>query len=271
MFGIVKVLTLIVMPLAVAQFVLRPVAYGLIASLDGLEVKLALLHLYSGLVVALLAYFAKELFVALKSANAASRASTAVALVVCVLINPLSFMARDYGLITDLQRLEQITLRRGDFRATYRDRIVSVSGAIDETSLPSFRAALAQGPVEQVVLNSTGGMVAVALQLAREIAARDLPTHVERNCYSACTLVFLAGSQRTADTHARFGFHAAYRKGHDGLIASDRVNDLLIDAMIRQGVDPSFSTKAWSYPPDDLWLPTRRELLSAGYLLESAS
>lgn len=255
------------MPLAVAQFVLRPVTYGLIASLQGLELKLALLHLYGGIVVALVLYFAKELAVALKTASNPTRAVTVLALVVCVLINPLRFMAQDYALITDLQRLEEITVGRGNFQAEYREGTVILTGGIDPTSLQKFRTALNQGPVNGVVLNSTGGMVAVALQLAREIAVRDLPTHVERSCYSACTLVFLAGQPRTADPHARFGFHAAYRKGQDGLIASENVNALLIDAMIRQGVDPAFSIKAWSYPSDDLWLPTRRELLASGYLL----
>src|SRR5262245_12751981 len=57
-------------------------------------------------------------------------------------------------------------------------------------------------------LNSPGGSVVGAIELANAIRERRLMTHVaaEAECYSACTIAFLGGTKRTV--LGKFGIHA---------------------------------------------------------------
>jgi hypothetical protein len=67
-----------------------------------------------------------------------------------------------------------------------------------------------------VIFNSPGGLVSEALELGRAIRAAGFDTEVgvqERTassrgeCYSACTLAFLGGVNRTIPSEAVFGVH----------------------------------------------------------------
>ena len=58
-----------------------------------------------------------------------------------------------------------------------------------------------------VYLSSSGGEVQAAYEIVDLIIDHQLDTHVVDFCESACTLIFLAGLNRTADIDAKIGFH----------------------------------------------------------------
>jgi hypothetical protein len=71
------------------------------------------------------------------------------------------------------------------------------SGPIVATDTAALRERLATGAVRRLVLvNSSGGDLRAGLQMARMVQAVGLQTLVSGHCYSACSLVFMAGRER---------------------------------------------------------------------------
>jgi Clp protease len=66
--------------------------------------------------------------------------------------------------------------------------------------------------VDTVWLNSNGGDIAVAMEIARLIRTNRLSTRVEDNavCASACVLILAGGVKRTARDRAKIGLHRPY-------------------------------------------------------------
>jgi len=62
-------------------------------------------------------------------------------------------------------------------------------------------------PLQGVLLNSDGGRVAEALQLAQWIRQNKLATAVQEGCASACVLAFAGGVDRYLGPKARIGLH----------------------------------------------------------------
>ncbi len=87
---------------------------------------------------------------------------------------------------------------------------VSIGGPIGEADYRAFHDLAAAHPDALVVLTGPGGRVDPALAIGREIRARGMRTLVPAGatCASACSLIWLAGTQRLLGEGARIGFHA---------------------------------------------------------------
>lgn len=126
-----------------------------------------------------------------------------------------------------------------------------------------FASRLKEGDL--LVLNSPGGRIAEAEKIAAIIDRLRLTTHVDEECSSACTMLMLAGQNRSADVGARIGFHQPTQDGNNA------IEDLLSAEPLREyylaaGVDPGFVKKALTIRSDDLWYPDTDELKHAGVI-----
>ena len=65
----------------------------------------------------------------------------------------------------------------------------------------------ANDQVQLLKLSSSGGEVEAAYEIVDIVIERQLDTHVIDFCESACTLILLAGMNRTAEQNAKIGFH----------------------------------------------------------------
>ncbi len=82
--------------------------------------------------------------------------------------------------------------------------VLEIAGSFSWSVPQNLQVALAAAPQVRVVsLNSPGGHVAPAMEVAEIIHSRGLATYVSRFCASACTLVFLGGTQRWLAPGAR--------------------------------------------------------------------
>lgn len=113
-------------------------------------------------------------------------------------------------------------------------------------------------------LSGPGGNIYEARGLARRVAPLD--TVAVGDCSSACTLVFLAGRERSLMAGARLGFHQ-YRvdASYDIPLADtaseqDRDRQAFLDA----GVAPWFVERVFSHAPGDIWFPDTAALVEAG-------
>ena len=139
-------------------------------------------------------------------------------------------------------------------------------GAITAGTAHRFEKAIANaGSLRTVELQSPGGRIAEALRMAEIIKARGWSTRVERDCESACTLLLMAGKDRSADPMATVGFH---QPDFPGLSASDRAEIIRTnrDDYIKAGVSPAFVDRIMETAPSDMWYPVHADMVDAGVL-----
>jgi hypothetical protein len=155
-----------------------------------------------------------------------------------------------------------------EFDIPYLLRVVSdgtvleLSGSFSWALPQSLEAALAGAPAVRVVrLESPGGQVLPAFQVAMIIRQRGLDTYVGRYCASACTVAFLGGRRRWLGTDARLGFHQA----HAPNIPPEQANAILREAYEKLAIPSQFVANVLRTPPADLWYPTQRELQAVHY------
>ena len=122
--------------------------------------------------------------------------------------------------------------------------------------------------VKSVSLRSLGGRMLEADRMAKLINRRRLNTEAQEYCMSACTVVLLAGKERSATSRARIGFHQPQFPG----ITPDDQAAIVADmrAMyLKAGVDGDFLDKVVRVAPDNMWFPTVDELLDAKVITTS--
>ncbi len=137
-----------------------------------------------------------------------------------------------------------------------------------------------------LVLTGLGGPSEPAEEMAQKVALFGLNTEVVGRCESACTYIFLAGKERRLLKDAKLGFHRGGVKAHniergfrmhnDAPFTSQNVAEIYdraisnalddIDMMLQRGVSIDFALKVLETPNEDMWQPSRKELLEAGVL-----
>ena len=115
---------------------------------------------------------------------------------------------------------------------------VYIVGKIYEDAYSSF-SLIDLKKVKSVYLDSGGGKLYTAIDIAEKIRENNIETYVAENaeCASACTVIFQAGSTRTAYIDSAFMYHCAYRKGDQtdiDWIATNTVFELLLEYGISQ-------------------------------------
>jgi hypothetical protein len=143
--------------------------------------------------------------------------------------------------------------------------------------------------VDTVIVSGGGGSNTAAYDIAHKIIEFGLATIARNNCSSACTLLFLAGSDRRLEKGARLGFHRSTnsaadhreffernkedagwvdefgyaKKAHeDGQISARD----FIAYVVGRGVSLDFALEALTYSPQDMWYPSEGEMRTAGVL-----
>lgn len=143
---------------------------------------------------------------------------------------------------------------------------LQIHGALTQGSAAQFARILKQHPqARTVVLDSAGGSIGEALDIADMIREARLNTYVERSCLSACTLILLAGTDRAASPNARIGFH---RPTFVGATSGDlpTLNSVARSLYDEAGVAPTFTDRTFDTSPSDMWYPTNSELFVAHVL-----
>ncbi len=151
--------------------------------------------------------------------------------------------------------------------------IYSLSGSIGIGATKRFNALLEKQnvdrqPPELLLIESEGGNIFEARGIAKLVRDHSLATHVDQQCLSACTLIFVSGMQRTADAQARFGFHAYRLDSKHAQVWLDSGAEQDKDEMIflNSNVDPDFVRQIYQTAPDALWIPSHQELKAARFL-----
>lgn len=167
-----------------------------------------------------------------------------------------------------------------------------VNGDIRPDDIDQLKDALRSNDQIKVLrLNSGGGSVYAASEMARIVMDHGLDTHVDGVCISACVDVFLAGERRRMTLGSKIGFHqrswdseAVERYYHTwredegeatpfdfgSWIYGDTQSEIYehLTYMVSRGVEPAFAIKTLKTEASDEWYPTRLQLVAAGVLRE---
>ena len=147
----------------------------------------------------------------------------------------------------------------GVYQITVPDRGVemSLTGNVTFGLATQFADVLVQHPeVRRVRLESDGGDIREAMLTSQMIAAHQLDTVVDAECSSACTILFVSGNHRILGKNGKLGFHAAH--------SADPTEELpgsFVSGYLPFHVDGEFVKRVESVKPDDMWYPTKEELL----------
>lgn len=152
----------------------------------------------------------------------------------------------------------------------------------------AFRTMLSRNPQVRIVhLNSYGGELTAARDMADIVTRRGLATRVTGTCDSACVLIFLAGEDRSLAPGATIGFHRFtwdadsvrdFFDDHAGEYGWSDAFDLAewlyedtqaeifdhLTYMLARGVDPAFAVQTLREPSDGMWYPPRAVLIASG-------
>lgn len=149
-------------------------------------------------------------------------------------------------------------------------RVLSVSGVLSFAHNQALKRTLdSHSSVRTVLLDSEGGRVYAARAMALTVQQRGLDTRVETRCLSACTLVFLAGAQRSMGAEAKLGFHryimAKKQPGRAPQLELELDRDR--QYFLARGVNEAFVSRMFKASHQAIWYPQRHELQESGVLI----
>jgi len=145
--------------------------------------------------------------------------------------------------------------------------------------------------IQTIMLNSGGGLISVANEMADLVIDAGLDTIVEGICESACVTIFLAGKNRKLELGGKIGFHSSWwsaedmqkfyedEKEHEGWkspfeFASWLYEDTQAEIyqefeyLLERGVKPNFAIQTLKSGADGMWYPRRKQLLDGGIITE---
>lgn len=169
------------------------------------------------------------------------------------------------------------------------DTEAAEGGEITPEDIEALRAVLRshQG-LTKLRLNSAGGSIWAAEDMARIVTDFDLDTEMDDECSSSCVTVFLGGKARSMTRGSRIGLHSRWWAAADvqnyyernkaeerwdtpfefgAWIYEDTQAEVYeaISYVVSRGVDPAFAIEMHA-PRDAMWYPGRTELEKAGVL-----
>ena len=120
--------------------------------------------------------------------------------------------------------------------------------------------------INTINLESVGGRIGVAEDLFNIIQERNLNTVTNVQCASACAIAFAAGNKRWLGFGAKLGFHSGHFVGVSKTSMDDYSRTMNLRIFQKNGTSLAFLEKGQGYAPDEMWYPTKKELLSVKYI-----
>lgn len=142
--------------------------------------------------------------------------------------------------------------------------VIVLNGEITHSLASDFNRAIAARPKARIVaLNSPGGYVDNALQVARLIRERGMSTVVGKGmgCYSACAYILFAGPTRWVE--GELGVHQISAEVADLVMTQTTLGDVL-DALDTYGVKQTVISVMLKTPPEDMYIFSAREIVDLG-------
>tara|TARA_B100001971_G_scaffold214403_1_gene251734 strand:- start:245 stop:3154 length:2910 start_codon:yes stop_codon:yes gene_type:complete len=149
------------------------------------------------------------------------------------------------------------------------DSIIHLEGGLRFGVSKDVATLLKEHPdIKGIILDCVGGRIYEGRELSKLILVYGLDTYSLKGCYSASTLAFISGTNRFLGTGASLGFHQyhLYYEDIDKFVNLKKEQDKDLRIFKRKGIKKEFLEKLYAASGEDLWFPSRDELLSAGVI-----
>ena len=147
-----------------------------------------------------------------------------------------------------------------------------IDGGIKYGLLEDAKRTLALAPsITTINLESTGGRFGVAIDLYNLLSELGLNTVTNGECLSACAIIFAAGKNRWIGIDGRLGFHSSTFANLSDDAANAYKYDMYMKINRERGIPISFLEKGDVIPSEEMWYPTREELLKNNFITSEIS
>jgi hypothetical protein len=141
-------------------------------------------------------------------------------------------------------------------------RVVAFSGGVNDGAAAAIDKAIGDAPqAGTLLLDSPGGWIREGIRMADVVRRYRLNTRVEHDCFSSCTIVLLAGENRSAGPAATIGFHRGRAVGESGDAGRRPVPAEEADIYRKAGLGEAFVRRIVATPNNSIFIPTHSELL----------
>ncbi|MFK5979920.1 MAG: hypothetical protein QM488_13645 [Rhizobiaceae bacterium] len=151
---------------------------------------------------------------------------------------------------------------------------IHITGEINFTTNTALINTIAKYPnAKTIILSSEGGLIYAARALANTIITKNIDTRVNKQCASACTIVFMAGNHRIIGKDAKLGFHRYKFEFNNPMLKTSLQDEQKkdIEFFRGRGASDAFLGHAFTVAHTNLWYPDRRKLLSMGITTHTLS
>lgn len=152
----------------------------------------------------------------------------------------------------------------GSFEIFPKIHTVKLTGPITLNTSVDFDKVLSLAPnLEAIQLDSPGGVVVAALEIANKVHSLGLNTLItsKDTCASACSIIYVAGKAR--QTSGNLGVHQLSQNTSEhtpNLVAFQFVIADVLDSFERFGVDPRIIRKMLTTPPNEMYFFNEEEI-----------
>jgi len=190
-------------------------------------------------------------------------------LLITTLFSLLQSTAHAQNKLVDVLNHNQTQIKGFSLTFDKDSQQLHVNGVMEIGILPAFKTMLLKHPeLTTVAFNSNGGNVYQARGLANIIVSNQLNTYVSKDCYSACTIAYVAGKTRYMSTGGKLGFHQYNIKSkmlnHRFNVKKEQAKDL--SYFKSRIADNKFIEKIFTSKNSDLWIPENQHLLNSGVI-----
>ena len=141
-----------------------------------------------------------------------------------------------------------------------------LAGEIDIRSSLNFkRFIMEHGVPDVLILDSPGGLVHTALDISLEVDRLEITTAIPEGsgCYSSCSFIFLAGSERYAE--GELGVHQVSSEDSNLYRGQLTISDI-IDVLNKFDTPPELFVPMLRTPPSEMYILGAKEIENYGFL-----
>jgi hypothetical protein len=153
---------------------------------------------------------------------------------------------------------------------SFKDGLLHIEGPIGHRLLGDIERKVGRDRIERIEIESPGGYLDPAFDLADMIERRSIPVLVRHECLSACLLIAFASPDTSATEDAVFGFHrtASYPPILLGLvpIASPETDEIFNDFLAKHGVPLKVLREGRQHGPYSMYEVSALKMLDFGVI-----
>ena len=151
---------------------------------------------------------------------------------------------------------------------------LSIDGPIGSLTLETVNQIANSTDIKFVQLNSGGGLIETALDLASFVDKNNISTVVNGECASACVLIAISGKQLLVSRSARFGFHNASSIGQPGSelgrYSSMMASKTMFSYLTRRGIPRDIIREAETTPANEMYYVNGVDFIQRGLAVQLA-